>query len=817
MSNPVEASQGAPLYGGLSGYLRKTPGKPTSVPGSAPAFRGVNNIPGQSVKSPAIRTSYNRNDRGTNVVIPYARVVPLEHLRDVGRVSPGDVVFAARTKLTPYGYGINTQMRLVGIDWINRQLGGRPEYDKSMPDGTSKHTHLWQVGYNVLLGTASGQASSLQPGGVKLLAGNAIADEWRSLTVLQEWTCDGIVLSNDQPNAHNSSGDRDGQLFNIAIQGVCAVNNGYVDFSGKGVELNHRGTGTDKNGYYDGGEAPESRDFATAFGGPYYNSYPLQMFDRKLRPMTDVYVGLVATRRRMDANTQYKEQLQANCTGSGIVQQKQDIEDAVYFYTFHYAYFSSNQAYGYEFADYKDAWDVAPVDDANNRLMDSDGNPIKNPYQDNPSLSESATKRSRRHYEDAKAGQEYDPYRGMSDREWHGLVGAWKIGKVLDIAATKKDSYYGGPVDTSDRITVNVDLEFKDWRQLRREFDNGRIGRDIPGAIEWGGGPGSGGAGGVEHLPVGAFEEDEGFVLKWPTAYVKPSGGADPKSVQDANRPIDPMTIDEAVRGSNKKRKAVGDNAKGAGSFSMHGLGREATSTVSWSTGRPVLPEEKHEFSLLRPDATQKIAYARAIAPIVGPDRIVPGTVNPTMTIPTPSIYALKSSEPGTPATTEEVRGSAAGRSGVSGATVAPAATNKGKAPVGAAAGKQKKGVTPPKQRPAAAIPSPSPGSVAAVVTASAGAAISAAASPSVANTGAVVAPTESAVGAVPPQQRPGVRRGRAGEQGTADVFASIFGGDAAPAATSSSAAEPSVQPSPSEGSDDGKQRGRVRRARDGR
>ena len=64
---------------------------------------------------------------------------------------------------------------------------------------------------------------------------------------------------------------------------------------------------------------------------------------------------------------------------------------------------------------------------------------------------------------------------------------------------------------------------------------------------------------------------------------------------------------------------------------------------------------------------------------------------------------------------------------------------------------------------------------------------------------------------------RPGVRRGRAGEQGTADVFASIFGGDAAPAATSSSAAEPSVQPSPSEGSDDGKQRGRVRRARDGR
>ena len=495
MSNPVEASQGAPLYGGLSGYLRKTPGKPTSVPGSAPAFRGVNNIPGQSVKSPAIRTSYNRNDRGTNVVIPYARVVPLEHLRDVGRVSPGDVVFAARTKLTPYGYGINTEMRVVGIDWINRQLGGRPEYDKSMPDGTSKHTHLWQVGYNVLLGGANNSLTS------SLNKFNAIADEWRSLAVLQEWTCDGIVLSNDQPNGHNSSGDRDGQLFNIAIQGVCACNNGYVDFSGKGVELNHRGVRTDKNGYYDGGEASESHDFATAFGGPYYNSYPLQMFDRKLRPMTDVYVGIVATRRRMYANTQYKEQLKANCTGAGIAEQKQAINDAIYFYTFHYAYFSSNQAYGYQFADENGVWD-----------------PTQGNYKQNPSLTEPATKRSRRHYEDAKPGPnaEYDPYRGMSDREWHGLVGAWKIGKVLDIAATKKDSYYGGPVDTSDRITVNVDLEFKDWRQLRREFDNGRIGRDIPGAMEWGLFEDDGVTPATPaDLPASEeFPQDEGFVMQ---------------------------------------------------------------------------------------------------------------------------------------------------------------------------------------------------------------------------------------------------------------------------------------------------------------
>jgi len=73
MSNPVEASQGAPLFGGLSGYLRQAPGKPTSVPGSAPAFRGRKNTPGEAVKAPAIRTSYNRDNRGSNIVIPYAR------------------------------------------------------------------------------------------------------------------------------------------------------------------------------------------------------------------------------------------------------------------------------------------------------------------------------------------------------------------------------------------------------------------------------------------------------------------------------------------------------------------------------------------------------------------------------------------------------------------------------------------------------------------------------------------------------------------------------------------------------------------------
>ena len=93
MATPVGGVDSTPLFGGLSGYKRDTPGKPTSVPGGSPAFRGKPNKPGSAVGAPSIRTSYNRQDQGTNVCIPYSRIVPLHHLQHVGRVQSGDVVF----------------------------------------------------------------------------------------------------------------------------------------------------------------------------------------------------------------------------------------------------------------------------------------------------------------------------------------------------------------------------------------------------------------------------------------------------------------------------------------------------------------------------------------------------------------------------------------------------------------------------------------------------------------------------------------------------------------------------------------------------
>ena len=69
---------GGDTFGGLSGYRRPVAGNPTRVPTNLPAFRGVQNKPGDKIGVPAIKSSKNRQNRGTNVLIPYSRVTTYE-------------------------------------------------------------------------------------------------------------------------------------------------------------------------------------------------------------------------------------------------------------------------------------------------------------------------------------------------------------------------------------------------------------------------------------------------------------------------------------------------------------------------------------------------------------------------------------------------------------------------------------------------------------------------------------------------------------------------------------------------------------------
>ncbi len=202
MSGPI-AAVGGDTFGGLSGYKRPVAGNPTRLQNNLPAFRGTPNKPGSNIKAPAIKSSSNRPSRGSNITIPYARQTPLDHTNDIGRMAPGDVAFVSRDRPNVPGYAHARYTRLLGVDALNRFLS-KPFWGEKGADGQYRH---------ILVDPPGGFAS--------------VADDWRSVPFLGEWSCDGVVMSSEAPEVYYNSGKLDSQLYNIAIQGICPVNNGY--------------------------------------------------------------------------------------------------------------------------------------------------------------------------------------------------------------------------------------------------------------------------------------------------------------------------------------------------------------------------------------------------------------------------------------------------------------------------------------------------------------------------------------------------------------------------------------------------------------
>ena len=241
-----------------------------------------------------------------------------------------------------------------------------------------------------------------------------------------------------------------------------------------------------KDGYNDGGEPLIHSTFKDFGGEAYHQHYPMQMFDRKLRPMDTLYVGLVCTKRVMDEQSRDRlvrqtpalrqkrdDHARANPSDSEAQANEAALPATVQsFYTFHFAPFSSNQA-----------WLPSATADYNPYTGDYDG--VEEVRVHELGYAEPSAKKAKKHYEEAKRGETYDPYIGPARREFEGMVGAWRIGKGLDTSGQKRDQYTGGPVDTTTAVTVNVCLEFMDWRALRRSFDRADIGMRAPGARPW--------------------------------------------------------------------------------------------------------------------------------------------------------------------------------------------------------------------------------------------------------------------------------------------------------------------------------------------
>ena len=399
-------------------------------------------------------------------------VVPADELSNKGRLSPGDIAFISKYTfgtahmssthrpmskvVTPHMNTAHANIsRLVGLDYINRVLG--PEH--------------YERGKTVLVDS------------------NNPLDDWRSVEFIQEWTPDGIVMSHDSPGyILNVTGDaRNDQVFNIAVQGRVQVNNGYIDEHGRGVAVHY-----DHQDRIAAGMHSHNKTIAGLVAGPFYEQYPLQMFDRKVRPLNELYIGLVCLKKEV------KDLQGVSVLGIS------ESASAKHIHVFKYVCFSSRQV------------DELVLDD-----FDFTAEPVyRRRGPNNP-------KRQRT--------EENSTFLGIKEEDLASMVGAWRIGKVLDVAAARMPGYSAGPVDTAYGLTLNFELGFLDWRQLRRNFGTVLFGQNLdPKNNNWGD---------FDHKSS-RFPQDDGRVLQWPTEYSS--------TATDDNIPIDPTMKSEGYNYKNR-------------------------------------------------------------------------------------------------------------------------------------------------------------------------------------------------------------------------------------------------------------------------
>jgi hypothetical protein len=424
-------------FSGLSGFKRGLSGNPTRIPSNLPAFRGVSGQPGGQVKAPAIRSSANVNYRKTNALVPYARVCSVGGTEHIGRASPGDVVFVSKAAHGLPGYAHSRFSKVVGIDFLNRSLG-KDFLRQTRPQGGA-YSHI-----------------------LPKTAGMRVADDWRKVPFLAEWALDGVVLSSDKP-----VGERDSHLFNIGIQGVCPVNNGY-DAGFVVSAARTVGVGGSKN--------HTTFDFAAAYQGPAYREYPLQVFDRKIRPMQSLFVGLVATEhisqgakkaslaqenvKALEKNVAEAETAEKAAKQQELEARMRKLDDPT-----DPSYVSPEQKLSLELYKRMGWWGNptgSPHDKTSGApdafytfkfITFSSGDMWEMDQQVIPVGTHGKPAVKRRRLDDYPTNDKTPDLRR--------LVGAWRLGTVMDIKAAKMPHYEGGPAETGCRVTANVCIQVK--------------------------------------------------------------------------------------------------------------------------------------------------------------------------------------------------------------------------------------------------------------------------------------------------------------------------------------------------------------------
>ena len=484
----LTSAVGGDTFGGLSGYKRPVSGNPTRVPSNLPAFRGTTNTPGQAIGVPKITSSKNRNDRGTNILVPYSRITHYDE-REFGGKLPGDLAFLS-------AYAPNT-------------LPFNSKFGEGGPSGNGIYQYSRLLGLYAL-NTTLAELSALnrynEYANVMLLKDREdtmkILNEWHTVPTLKEYRLDGIVLSDDQPGVKHGSSKNDlGQLFNIAVQGPTAINNGYV--TERGHTMLSRPDPTFSKMPLDV-QIDEARDevevmgdrSSRLYGLPNEHTYSEQMFSRDIEPQDELFVALIATKfdvgaesdilRRHDdlrnavlnASTVQELAIARRALRTFIESAGEDLQILLRGRSAIRQLDASKTEYGLDRPLDKDTKAVV----AFQYWLCTSATLVKLNNMEGPDRAMARNERP----EDVKfvtdKRKTVNTYEAKCNEGWlERMVGAWRVGTVLDTKATAMPYFEGGPIETGNRLKVNVCVEWMGWRELRRKYTSNPLGPQVGG------------------------------------------------------------------------------------------------------------------------------------------------------------------------------------------------------------------------------------------------------------------------------------------------------------------------------------------------
>ena len=226
-------------------------------------------------------------------------------------------------------------------------------------------------------------------------------------------------------------------------------------------------------------------DYVASFTGT-YSTYPAQMFDRNVEPMNTIYLGL----RAWKLSDSKKRLVKADADSAPGSANLGDDKDA---YFFQVMPFSSRKAYLCQHV--KDEVEKA-IAKTRNRLIENELNAalaaeglniktapadwlenksadiLANIATNDPARSQQIANDLKATADAVKAGVnattashkrgekksrfDDDIFDAVRTRDLKNMVGAWSVGRVLDIKAMRHTTYEGGPSDSSFALMVDV-------------------------------------------------------------------------------------------------------------------------------------------------------------------------------------------------------------------------------------------------------------------------------------------------------------------------------------------------------------------------